>query len=270
MKNLLSKRHAEVVQEVRSAMAELVTPHVDDIERDAEIPSEVYDFMANAGWYGVAIPKEYGGRGDGHLARALMIEEAARACGAVGGALQTAILGTAMVQYFGNTQQKQKWLPRFATGESVISICVTEPGSGSHILGMKTTAKRDGDDYILNGTKCWIANSHIANVHGVVARTGDGSKGLTAFLVEGDRLGVRPGEANDNTGLRGFNIGEVIFEDCRIPASNMIGIEGQGAAIAHRSITCYGKPNLTSVALGVHQAILDTAIDYRPHRKVCT
>lgn len=268
MKSLLSVRHHEIVQEVRSAMDKFVTPRLDEIERNAELPSEIYAYMAEAGWYGVSIPRSYAGRDDGHLARVLMIEEASRACGAVGGALQSAILGTAMIQYFGNATQKQVWLPRFATGTDMISICVTEPGSGSHILGMKTSARRDGNDYILNGTKCWIANSHIANIHGVIARTGEGSRGLTAFLVEGDRPGVRAGEKNDNAGLRGFNIGEVIFEDCRIPASNMIGLEGQGAQVAHRSITCYGKPNLSAVALGVHQAILDASVEYSRHREI--
>ncbi len=268
MKELLTQVHQDLVDEVRSVMAERIIPRRDDIEESETIPDDIYRHMARAGWYGVAIPQHYGGRGAGHLARLLMIEEAAHASGAIGGALQSAILGTAMLQFYGSEGQKQHWLPRFARGDDVCSICVTEPGSGSHVMGMKTTARREGHEYVLDGVKCWIANSHIASVHGVIARTGEGSRGLSAFLVEGDRHGVRPGRANNNTGLRGFNIGEVIFENCRIPATNRLGEEGMGLEIAHRAITCYGKPNLTAVALGVHQAVLDETVDYAGRRNI--
>ncbi len=173
-----------------------------------------------------------------------------------------------MVQFYGSQMQKQRWLPHFVDGSRAISICVTEPGSGSHVLGMQTTARQEGDEYVLNGTKCWIDNSHIANVHGVIARTGEGSSGLSAFLIEADRDGVRPGKANDNTGLRGFNISEVIFEECRISASNLIGEIGMGLEIVHQSITNYGKPNLTAVALGVHQAIFDATLKYASQRSM--
>lgn len=266
MKELLKPHHHEVVQEVRHAMQSLASPHLDEIEKTETIPNEIYRHMADSGWYGISIPRQYGGRELGHLSRLLIIEETSRACGAIGGALQSAILGTAMVQFYGSEIQKKRWLPRFASGSDVISICVTEPNSGSHVLGMQTTAHKNGNEYVLNGVKCWIANSHIASIHGVIARTGHGSTGLSAFLVEADRAGVRPGMANDNTGLRGFNIGEVIFEDCRIPASNLIGEVGMGLEIAHRSITNYGKPNLTAVALGVHQAIFDATLGYAGQR----
>ena len=268
MQGILDESHLRLRQEVRSELERIALPIRDQIEADEDIPMEVIRRMGALGWHGIAIPREYGGRGAGHLARFLAIEEAARISGAMGGALQSAILGTAMVQYFGSEAQKRHWLPRFADGTDIISICVTEPSSGSHILGMKTQAVRDGDHYVLDGVKCWIANSHLATVHGVIARTGNGSDGLSAFLVEADRPGVRPGVANDSTGLRGFNIGEVIFEKCRIPAANRIALEGMGLQIAHRSITCYGKPNLTAVALGVHQSLFETTRDYAEERTI--
>lgn len=105
-------------------------------------------------------------------------------------------------------------------------------------------------------------------MHGVIARTGPGTSGLSGFIVEADRSGVRPGVANDSTGLRGFNIGEVIFEDCRIPAINRLGEEGQGIQIAHKAITCYGKSNLAAVALGIHQSLFETTRNYAQERSI--
>lgn len=266
MHDILSEKHVSLRQKIRADLEELVLPVREAIEENESIPSEIIDRMGQMGLYGIAIPASYGGVEAGHLARFLAIEEASRIAGAVGGALQSAILGTGMFQFYGNEEQKRTWLPRFASGTDIATICVTEPHSGSHVLGMQTEARREGDEYVLNGIKCWIANSHISTVHGVVARTGEGSNGLSAFIVEADRPGVRPGKANDNAGLRGFNIGEVVFENCRIPVSNRLGDEGQGLEIAHSAITCYGKPNLTAVALGVHQALFEQTREYMNRR----
>lgn len=268
MRDIIEEKQEDIRHEVRDVLESIALPIRDQIEQQEAIPRALICEMARRGWYGVNIPAKYGGREAGHRARFLAVEEASRVSGAVGGMLQSAILGTAMVQYYGTEAQKQKWLTRFASGADIISICVTEPMSGSHILGMKTRAERDGDCYVLNGGKCWIANSHVATVHGVIARTGPGAGGLSAFIVESDRPGVRPGNANENTGLRGLNVGEVLFENCRVPATNRLGEEGQGLQIAHRSITCYGKPNLTAVALGVHQAIFETVREYAKHRMI--
>ena len=268
MIEVLEEKHQHLRNEIRKYALKHFSPLRDKIEGEEKIPSNVYQCMTQNGWHGIVIPKAYKGMGADHLARFIVIEEVSRVSGAIGGALQSAILGTAMIQYYGTQSQQKYWLPRFAQGDDIISICVTESGSGSHILGMQTSAQKVGEEYILNGKKCWIANSHIASVHGVIARTGEGSGGLSAFLVEADRPGIRPGSSNDNTGLRGFNIGEVIFENCKVPAANLIGSAGSGIEIAHRSITCYGKPNLTAVALGIHQSILDDTLSYTRDRTI--
>lgn len=268
MFGVVMDRHLAIQKEVRDTLEKIVLPVRDDIEIDEIIPGNIIHEMANLGWYGISIPKKYGGREEGHLARIIAIEEAAKISGAIGGMLQSAILGTAIFQYFGAKKQKEKWLPRLSDGSSIASICVTEELSGSHILGMKTTARKDKGYYILNGAKCWIENSHLATVHGVLARTGEGKNGLSAFIVEADRPGVTLGKVHDSTGLKGFNIGEVFFENCRVPADNIMGEEGQGLQIAHRSITCYGKSNLAAVALGIHQAIFETTIDYVKNRTI--
>ena len=240
MFELFNEKHQKISNDIFEYAKTNFLSVRDKIESEEIIPPAIYRNMANLGWYGIAIPEIHQGMGASHLSRFLAIEQVSRISGAIGGALQSAILGTAMVQYYGSNTQQKKWLPRFATGDDVISICITEPDSGSHILGMNTIAQRDGDDYVLNGLKCWIANSHIATVHGVIARTSEGSNGLSAFLVEKDRVGVRPGRANDNTGLRGFNLGEVIFENCRVPVINRIGVEGMGLEII-QALNFYGR-----------------------------
>jgi acyl-CoA dehydrogenase len=147
----------------------------------------------------------------------------------MGAMAQASQLGVAKVLHFGTARQKERWLPRFATGDELPTIAVTEPASGGHVLGMRSSAVRDGDDYVLNGGKCFVGNSHIADVHGVVARTAPGPRGLTAFLVERDRSGLRLGTRGTPAGLHGFSYGELILEDCRVPAANRIGAEGQAS-----------------------------------------
>jgi alkylation response protein AidB-like acyl-CoA dehydrogenase len=141
--------------------------------------------------------------GLGHLAKTLIIEELSRVSGAMGAMVQASQLGVAKVLHFGTETQKQYWLRRFATGECLPAIAVTEWESGGHVLGMSSTAVRHGKHYVLDGHKCFVGNSHIGDVHGIVVRTGPGSGGLSAFLVETDRPGFRPGAAGSQFGLHG-------------------------------------------------------------------
>jgi acyl-CoA dehydrogenase len=210
----------------------------------------------------------YGGMDLGDLAKTLVIEELARVSGAMGAMAQASQLGVAKVVHFGIERQKARWLPALAAGELLPTIAVTEPESGGHVLGMASTAVRDGDSYVLNRRKCFVGNSHIGHVHGVVARTGPGSRGLTAFLVECHRPGFRLGSQGSQAGLHGFSYGELIFEDCRIPAANRIGDEGQGLDVAYSSSTLYGRPSLTAVALGIHLAILDDTVAFCREREL--
>jgi acyl-CoA dehydrogenase len=197
-----------------------------------------------------------------------VIEELSRVSGAMGAMAQASQLGVAKVMNFGSEPQKARWLPGFATGELLPTIAVTEPESGGHVLGMSSSAIRDGDDYVLNGRKCFVGNSHIGDVHGVVVRTGAGSRGLTAFLVERHRPGLRLGDPGRPAGLHGFSYGELIFEDCRVPAENRIGDEGGGLDVAYSSSTLYGRPNLTAVALGIHQAIVEDTVAFCRRREL--
>jgi alkylation response protein AidB-like acyl-CoA dehydrogenase len=258
----LEPEHRALRADVRHFAEHEVGPRVREMEERRCVEVDLARAIAARGWIGVTIPRRYGGTDLGHRAKTIIVEELARVSGAMGAMAQASQLGVAKVVHFGTERQKAQWLPAFATGEQLPTIAVTEPESGGHVLGMSSTAVRDGDDYVLNGRKCFVGNSHIGDVHGVVVRTAPGSGGLTAFLVERDREGCRPGSPGDQAGLHGFSYGELILEDCRVPAANRIGDEGQGLDVAYSSSTLYGRPNLTAVALGIHQAIVADTVAF--------
>ncbi|MFJ2191811.1 acyl-CoA dehydrogenase family protein [Kitasatospora sp. NPDC087861] len=254
------ERHESLRAEVREFAEKEVRPHVARMEAERNVEVELSREIARRGWIGVTIPREFGGMGLGHLAKTVIVEELARVSGAMGAVAQASQLGVAKVIHFGSNAQRRYWLPKFASGAALPTIAVTEPESGGHVLGMSGTARREGGEYVLDGRKWFVGNSHIGDVHGVILRTGEGSRGLSAFLVESDRPGFRAGELGSQSGLHGFSFGEIVFEDCRIPVANRLGLEGQGLDVAYSSSTLYGRLNLAAVALGIHTAIVaDTA-----------
>jgi acyl-CoA dehydrogenase len=197
----------------------------------------------------------------------VIIEELARVSGAMGAMVQASQLGVAKIVHFGTEEQKNQWLPAIASGECLPTIAVTEQESGGHVLGMTSSAVRDGDDYLLNGRKVFVGNSHVGDLHGVVMRTGSGSTGLSAFLVESDRPGFSLGPQKPAVGLHGFSFGELIFDHCRVPAANRLGEEGDGLSVAYSSSVLYGRANLTAVSLGIHQAILEETTPFCAERQ---
>lgn len=262
MNYFADQQHERLRAEVHRFAENRVRPEVARMEAEGAIDHEMSREIARQGWIGATIPRAYGGMGMGHLAKTIIIEELSRVSGAMGAMAQASQLGVAKVIHFGSPAQKAHWLPLFASGESLPTIAVTEPDSGGHVLGMASTAERRGSEYILNGCKWFVGNSHIGDVHGVVFRTGEGSGGLTAFLVESDRPGFRLGEPGDPFGLQGFSFGEILFEDCALPVANRLGDEGQGLAVAYSSSILYGRPNLTAVSLGIHRAILEDTVRF--------
>lgn len=258
----LTPRHTRLRDTIRAFAEAKVRPHIAELEASRTVAHDLSRDIARQGWLGVTIDPTHGGLGLGHLAKTIIIEELSRVSAAMGAMIQASQLGAAKIIHFGNDEQKQTWLPAIAAGTCLSTIAVTEPGSGSHVLGITTTAVRDGDDYLINGTKTFVGNSHIADLHGVIARTGPGTRGLSAFLVEADRPGVHLRPHQPSMGLYGFSFGEIVFDNCRIPAANRLGVEGDGLDVAYSSSILYGRPNLAAVALGIHQAILDTTIAY--------
>ncbi|MBA4860469.1 acyl-CoA dehydrogenase family protein [Streptomyces sp. PSKA54] len=252
-----TQRHEDLRQRVRDFAEREVRPRIEDMETQRVVAHQLSRLIARQGLIGATIDTAYGGMGAGHLAKTIIIEEVSRVSGAMGAMVQASQLGTAKIIHFGDQQQRQTWLPRIAAGDCLPTIAVTEPESGGHVLGMASTAVRDGDDYILNGRKVFVGNSHVGDLHGVVVRTGPGSRGLSAFLVEAHRPGFSLAEHQPAMGLHGFSFGELRFDNCRVPAANLLGREGQGLEVAYSSSILYGRPNLTAVSLGIHQAILE-------------
>lgn len=263
-----TERHERLRKEVRVFAENEVLPRVPRMEASRSVDHELSRLIARQGWIGVTIGREHGGLGLGHLAKTIIIEELSRVSGAMGAMVQASQLGVAKIVHYGSEDQKKTWLPAVSDGSCLPTIAVTEYGSGGHVLGMETSAVRDGDDYVLNGQKVYVGNSHVGDLHGVVVRTGPGSRGLSAFLVESDRPGFSLGPHQGTMGLHGFSFGELVFEDCRVPAANLLGSEGDGLAVAYSSSVLYGRANLAAVSLGIHQALVDetTAFTAERHR----
>jgi alkylation response protein AidB-like acyl-CoA dehydrogenase len=238
------------------------------MEESRSVHVELSRLIAQQGWLGVTVDPRYGGMGMGHLAKTVIIEELSRVSGAMGAMVQASQLGVAKIVHFGNEQQKRRWLPAVSDGRCMPTIAVTEPDSGGHVLGMSATAERVGNEYFLNGRKVFVGNSHVGDLHGVVMRTGPGSRGLSAFLVESSAPGLQLGRYQPAMGLHGFSFGELIFDNCRVPAENLLGAEGDGLAVAYSSSILYGRPNLTAVSLGIHQAIVEQTVEFAmTHRR---
>lgn len=244
-----------------------VRPHIPEMERSRSVQHELSRLIAEQGWIGVTIGPEHGGSGLGHLAKTIVIEELSRVSGAMGAMAQASQLGVAKILHFGDGEQRQRWLPEISAGRCLPTIAVTEPEAGGHVLGMRATARREGDDYVLNGRKVFVGNSHVGDLHGVVVRTGSGSRGLSAFLVESDRPGCSLGQHQPAMGLHGFSFGELFFDECRVPVGNRLGAEGQGLAVAYSSSVLYGRPNLTAVALGIHRALVEETVTFASHQQ---
>ena len=257
-----TKEHENLRAEVAEFATSHIAPEVSGMEESRRVHHELPRKIAKEGYLGVTIPRKYGGTGQGHLAKTLVIEEISRVSGAMGAMVQASMLGVAKILHFGNARQKARWLPRIASGDILPTIAVTEPESGGHVLGMAGNAVRKGNEYVINGSKVWVGNSDIGDLHGVVVRTGEGSRGLSAFLIEHTRPGFIIGDEERMMGLHGFSFGKLLFDDCRIPASSRLGKEGDGLAVAYSSSILYGRPNLTAVALGIHQALVDATAIY--------
>ncbi|WP_446040118.1 acyl-CoA dehydrogenase family protein [Streptomyces sp. SID1121] len=258
---ILTLEHETLRAQIRAFAEAEVAPRVEAMESSGS-DGGLAALIAQQGWIGVTIPTQYGGMEAGHVARVILIEELSRISAAAGAITQASILGLAKILHFGNAEQQQRWLPAIAAGECLPTIAVTERVSGSHVLGMQSTGKRSRRHWVINGRKAFVGNSHVGHLHGVVVRTRKGSKGLTAFLVEADRPGVTLVPHRRSMGLHGFTFGELVFDNVRVPKANLLGDVGDGLAVAYSSSVLYGRPNLSAVSLGIHQATLDAVVPF--------
>ncbi|MGW6454694.1 acyl-CoA dehydrogenase family protein [Streptomyces sp. NPDC055078] len=252
--------HDDLRYKVRAFAEAEITPRIPRMEATGETERDLVTAMAREGWIGVTVPAVHGGMDAGHIAKTVIIEELSRVSAAMGAAAQASMLGVAKILHFGTGEQRRTWLEPVADGSCLPTIAVTEAESGGHVLGMKATGRRKGKGWILNGRKVFVGNSHIGTLHGVVVRTGEGPRGLTAFLVEHDRKGVSTLPHEPRLGLKGFTFGELVLDDVRVPDSRRIGQAGEGLAVAYSSSVLYGRLNLAAVALGLHRATLDQCV----------
>ncbi|WP_027415334.1 acyl-CoA dehydrogenase family protein [Aneurinibacillus terranovensis] len=255
-------------QSVRDFVEYEVEPAAMDIEEKDEIPSRILSMAKEMGLFGLSIPEEYGGLGIGMVGKCALYEE----LGKTHNGFTTVIgahtgIGSVGIVEMGNEAQKQKYLPAMASGEKIGAFALTEPSAGSNATNLKTTAVRKGDKYVLNGSKHYITNAPIADVFTVMAVTdpAKGAKGITSFIVEKDFPGFQLGKIEKKMGLRGSHSAELFFEDCEVPAENVLGQEGQGYVNALK-ILANGRAGLAARNLGSAQKLLDMSMKYAQER----
>ncbi len=261
----IPQEHIDFRDTIRQIVQEKVAPRAHDIDRDAEYPWDIRKLFAENDLLGLPFGEEYGGTGTGTLMLSIAIEEIAKACASSSLILMVQDLGTLPIQLFGNDEQKQRFLPRCATGEWSPAFCLSEPEAGSDPASMRTTAKRDGDEWVLNGTKNWITNSGIADFYVVLASTDRENRRTTAFIVEKDREGFSIGNYEHKMGIKGSPTGSPVLEDVRVPAANVIGEVDKGLAVALGTLE-RTRLGAAAQAVGIAQGATDFANQYAKER----
>ncbi|HGH7179136.1 acyl-CoA dehydrogenase [Bacillus cereus] len=264
----LSEEHEMIRKMVRDFAKNEVAPTAAQRDEEERFDRALFDQMAELGLTGIPWPEEYGGIGSDYLAYVIAIEELSRVCASTGVTLSahTSLAGWPIFK-FGTEEQKQKFLRPMAEGTKIGAYGLTETGSGSDAGGMKTIAKRDGDHYVLNGSKIFITNGGIADIYVVFALTDPESKqrGTSAFIVESNTPGFSVGKKESKLGIRSSPTTEIMFEDCRIPVENLLGEEGQGFKIAMQTLDG-GRNGIAAQAVGIAQGALDASVEYARER----
>jgi alkylation response protein AidB-like acyl-CoA dehydrogenase len=261
-----SEREEMLRKSVREFAENEVTPKMEAMEETGEFPTDLLEPMGKLGIMGVITPPEYGGVGLGYVARTIVLEELGRVCAAMPMAVQVHHMGCAVINDFGTDEQKKKYLPPLAKGKTMGCVAVTDPTGGSDLVGMKTSAELKGNNYILNGRKCFITNSHTSDFWVVIARTAEGAKGLSAFIVDKDAPGAKAGREENKFGLRGANTGELVFDNCEVPKENLLGQEGGGLGVAIKTISETGRTGMAATALGILTAAYEEAGKFASER----
>ena len=265
-----AETRAALIEQVRRFVTETCVPVEAQVSEEDAVPQHVVDAMKELGLFGVAVPEEFGGLDLDMETECLVAMELGQTSPAFRSVAGTNIgIGSQALVLFGTPEQKQKWLPGVASGDLIASFALTEPEAGSDAAGLKTRAVRDGDHYILNGTKRYITNANKADLFTVMARTNQdepGAKGVSAFIVERDTPGLSVGKPEKKMGQQGAHICDVIFENARVPAANMIAKEGEGFKVA-MSVLDKGRLHISAVATGVSKRLIREMVNYSLERR---
>jgi alkylation response protein AidB-like acyl-CoA dehydrogenase len=257
-----------IAQTVRDFAEKHIRPQLMEWDESQTFPVEVFKKLGELGLMGVLVPEEYGGAGLGYFEYVTAIVELSKVCGSIGLSMAAHnSLCTGHILYFANEEQKKRWLPKLASGEWIGAWGLTEANTGSDAMRMQCVAKRDGDDWILNGSKNWITHGITGDVAVVLARTGEplDSKGITAFVVERGTPGFRGGKKENKLGMRASETAELVFEDCRVPHENVLGEVGEGFIQAMKVLDG-GRISIASLSLGIAKGAYEAALQYSKER----
>ena len=251
-------------------VSERLVPRETELAESGALPKDILDEMKSMGLFGLTIPEEFGGLGltmEEEIQVAISLGRTSPAFRSIMGTNNG--IGSAAIVFNGTDEQKKKYLPKYASGEWISCFCLTEPEAGSDAASLKTNAVRDGDDYIINGTKRYITNAKVADTFNVMARTDQsikGARGISSFIVERGAKGITLGSVDKKMGQAGSMTCDVIFEDCRVPAKNLIGSEGEGFITAMKVLD-RGRLHISGVSVGVAERLISDALEYAMQRK---
>ena len=251
-------------------VSERLIPRETELAESGALPEDILDEMKSMGLFGLTIPEEFGGLGltmEEEIQVAISLGRTSPAFRSIMGTNNG--IGSAAIVFNGTDEQKKKYLPKYASGEWISCFCLTEPEAGSDAASLKTNAVRDGDDYIINGTKRYITNAKVADTFNVMARTDQsikGARGISSFIVERGAKGITLGSVDKKMGQAGSMTCDVIFEDCRVPAKNLIGSEGEGFITAMKVLD-RGRLHISGVSVGVAERLISDALEYAMQRK---
>jgi len=264
----LTDEQREIRDLVRTLARERIAPRAAEIDESAEFPRDMVELMREHELFGLAFDEEHGGSGVGSLMLLVAVEEVSRACATTGLVLAVQELSSLALRLAGTDEQKNRYLPRLASGEWIAAYALTEAGSGSDSAAMRTQARREGEEYVINGSKRFITNAGVAGLYTVFAKTDPdgGHAGISCFVVEADAPGFEVGRLEPKMGIKGSTTGELFFNDCRVPAGNLVGEEGEGFRIAMR-ILDRSRPGIAAQALGIAQGATDYALEYAKSRE---
>ncbi len=266
----LSDEQRAIREAVREFGEEEIAPVAREHDEEKKYPEELIEKAAELDLLAPGIPVEYGGAGMDTLSSIIVTEELWRADAGIGSAIGSRGFGSNMIRKFGDEWMKEEWLPRIANGQSACCSCISEPGHGSNVAGIETTAETDGDEYVINGNKMWITNGTVADVAVVMAKTDPDAepphRGISAILVPTDTDGFKPTKIDNKLGIRASDLAEIVLDDVRVPTENVIGEEDKGF-YQLMNFFASGRVSVASQAVGVAQAAVDQSIDYASERE---